>query len=367
MLSGIKLMIICVLCLSAYGCQPAEPIKIGFAAGLSGANSEVGVGARNGILLLIEQINASGGINGRNLELIVKDDENKLDVVARVDQELIDSGVIAIIGHDMSSKLATSLKTIEGQKVLLMSPSISDYRASGIDDSFIRTIPTNYDQGVTLASFAVENDKKHRFFAVADVGNTAFYEGIVSGFEAVIGDKIVLITIEKGIADDIARIRTEFSSGDYDGVLMVLNSKDAAYLVQSLKQDAKDIHFYSSNWAMTQDFIELSGSNMEGVRFVSTVDFFLETPKYLEFKTAYQTRYKSDPYFSAVYAYETGQLLVEAIQKSNKLTHDALKAKILSLSPFESIQGTLQLDAFGDVRRNLFINSIENGEFIKLK
>jgi len=122
MINKIGIIICCMLVLFLSGCQRPAPIKIGFSAGLSGANSEVGVGARNAVELMVEQVNKDGGINGRDVELIIKDDENDLAKVALIDQSFIDEGVLIIIGHDMSSKLATSLEVIKEQNVLMISP-----------------------------------------------------------------------------------------------------------------------------------------------------------------------------------------------------------------------------------------------------
>lgn len=56
------------------GCAPPEPIRIGLLAGLSDRGSDFGESVRNGVILAIEQQNEAGGINGRKIELIVRDD-----------------------------------------------------------------------------------------------------------------------------------------------------------------------------------------------------------------------------------------------------------------------------------------------------
>ena len=65
-------------------------MQVGFAGELSGRESDLGIGSRNGVLLAAEQINAAGGIDGHPIEIIVKDDAGKPDVARQVDQELVD-------------------------------------------------------------------------------------------------------------------------------------------------------------------------------------------------------------------------------------------------------------------------------------
>ena len=55
-------------------CQKPEPIRIGFVGGLSGRVADLGGAGRNGVQLALEQRNAAGGINGRSVELVVRDD-----------------------------------------------------------------------------------------------------------------------------------------------------------------------------------------------------------------------------------------------------------------------------------------------------
>jgi branched-chain amino acid transport system substrate-binding protein len=73
------------------GCEKKkEPIKVGFVGGLTGRLSDLGSGGRNGVMLAVEEINNAGGISGRPVELITKDDKQDPEVAVKVDKELID-------------------------------------------------------------------------------------------------------------------------------------------------------------------------------------------------------------------------------------------------------------------------------------
>lgn len=61
----------CALLLA--GCSDPQPIRIGLIAGLSDRGSDFGESVRNGVILAVEEQNAAGGINGRPIELIVRD------------------------------------------------------------------------------------------------------------------------------------------------------------------------------------------------------------------------------------------------------------------------------------------------------
>ena len=80
------------------GCSQPKPVKIGFAGGLTGRLADLGTGGRDGALLATEDLNAAGGIKGARVELLVRDDKSDVQTALEVDRELLDAGVVAIVG-----------------------------------------------------------------------------------------------------------------------------------------------------------------------------------------------------------------------------------------------------------------------------
>src|SRR6056297_421484 len=91
-------------------CQKDNPIKIGVSVTLSGRNSPMGIAVKDGVVLAVEQINADGGINGKTLELIIKDDQNNPETARKVDAELIEEGVATILGHITSAMTEAAIE-----------------------------------------------------------------------------------------------------------------------------------------------------------------------------------------------------------------------------------------------------------------
>ena len=102
-ISGLVIFVIWSLFMTA--CTQQQPLIIGFSAGLTGSASEMGVNGRNGLMMAVEEINAVGGVNGRHVEVRVKDDQNNPEIALAMDQELYQEGVSFIIGH-MTSNMA---------------------------------------------------------------------------------------------------------------------------------------------------------------------------------------------------------------------------------------------------------------------
>ena len=81
----------------------SEPIKITLVTTLTGPASTAGILTRDGALLAIEQANKAGGINGRPIEALIRDDKGSADEALKIDQSLLDEGVVAFLGHYLSS------------------------------------------------------------------------------------------------------------------------------------------------------------------------------------------------------------------------------------------------------------------------
>src|SRR3990167_6575494 len=86
-----RVVCVIVLALCASDCSDPVPIRLGFVGGLSGSGSDIGGSARNGALLAIEETNAQGGIQGRPLEILIKDDRQDKAIIRNAVKELIDA------------------------------------------------------------------------------------------------------------------------------------------------------------------------------------------------------------------------------------------------------------------------------------
>ena len=166
-----------LISLIVFGCGDNEPIKIGFVAGITGRTSELGISERAGVMLAVAEVNASGGIKGRPIELIVKDDQNDTKTALEVDQELIERGVVAIIGHATSTMTKAVVPLVNQSKILMISPTASTTDLSGMDDFLIRITPLSDAEMSALAELANNRDIK-TIAIIYDFSNKSLYQPI---------------------------------------------------------------------------------------------------------------------------------------------------------------------------------------------
>lgn len=164
------------------GCnQNNEVIKIGVVGTMSGINSDLSVSGRRGVELAVDEFNEAGGLNGKKIELVVKDDMNDATTALKIDKEFISENIPVVIGHYTSGMMVNSMAYLKDQDILFLSPTISADSLSGINDNFIRFIATTREQAVILADTA--NQHQHKKFAIIyNVENTGFNEVFFANF-----------------------------------------------------------------------------------------------------------------------------------------------------------------------------------------
>ena len=155
-------------------CGNSDPILIGFSGQLTGKSSDMGVYGRNGVLLAIEAINTSGGIDGRPLKLMAEDDGNTPEGAVAADKKLIDAGVVAISGHMTSSQTLAAMPFITKSNTVLISPTASTPLLSKKVDSFFRVMVENTAHGTELAEYARSALDINTVITIADLDNKGY-------------------------------------------------------------------------------------------------------------------------------------------------------------------------------------------------
>jgi branched-chain amino acid transport system substrate-binding protein len=352
------------------GCETKkQPFKVGFVGSLTGRYSELGVAGRNAVTLAVEQINEAGGINGRRVELIVKDDKNDPEVAVQVDKELISEGVVAIIGHMTSSMSKAVVPLINEEKIVMISPTTTTDSLTGLDDYFFRTNTPDFQRVFHLVHYIFDEKGLRKLAVVYDLSNRAFsemwYKNSKAEFESLGGLVTTPVSFSSGKDVSYPDIVKALLISNPEGILTIAGPTDTATICQELQKAGANIPVFDTGWADSLELIQHGGSAVEGIIFVVNFDEFSEHENYLEFKKQFYERFKMEPTFASVYAYDAAQLLFSALAQTEDPRD--LKKAILAEPVFHALQGDISMDQYGDPRRGAFLYTVKNGEFKNLK
>jgi branched-chain amino acid transport system substrate-binding protein len=347
-------------------CGHADSIEIGFTASLSGANSDLGVSSRNGAKLAVDEINEAGGINGRLINLIIKDDKNDKKTALEVDQEFYKEDIKIIIGHMTSDMAELTVPYVNEKKILMLSPTISAEYLSDIDDYFLRMIPSNKEQARKISEDMIENNI-HRAAVLYDGSNLLFTESLKNQFitdYVALGGQVVFD--EKFIVESIdpyVLLKNIRDSGA-EAVFVISGADNVSFLSQNFYKNNFNLDFYLPSWAMTSDLLEHGGKSIEGAHLVNFFNTNTNDQKYLDFVDKYIQIFGSQPSFSSIFSYEAVMVLADAMMKTNSTEPDQLIDYILAKKNFEGLQNSISFTADGDVIRDHYSYTVKDGEFI---
>lgn len=354
-----------VMVLLVSSCGKPDPVRIGFAGCLTGRLSDLGLSGRNGVMLAVEECNAAGGIRGRKVALLIRDDQHDPEVARAVDHELIDAGVTAIIGHMTSSMTMAVLELINQRKVVMISPTSSSHALTGRDDYFLRTVEESTAESNHLAAYAAERSGCTVLTPVLDLSNPTYTQNYLESFKTAfsrIGGRMQPpVTFVTGRVDSYRRLAETALTPATEGVLIITAALDAAMLCQQIRKYDAGIPIFVAAWANTPEFVAHGGEAVEGVVFSHMIDPEGRQPRYQVFRDHYLKRFSRPPDFAAILSYEAAQLLMEALAVTPDA--DGLKTVLLENRTIQGLQGSYTLDRFGDAHRDRFYITVRNNRY----
>lgn len=363
-----KIILLLIITLLLISCEESETIKIGVVGSMSGNQSELSVSGRRGIELAVSKINEQGGLLGKEVELVVKDDLNDMNRAVDIVKEFVNEDIEMVIGPFTSKMMLAAYDTVEAHEILYLSPTVSTDLLNQKDDHFIRFIASSREQAVVLNEVALNNNDKE-FIVIIDETNIGFNQQLYENFKEILESNNGQINnvMEYSVLDSGIFETLRISAKDIDGVFVISNASDFATIAQNLVQNDIDASLYGTLWSHTNDIIRLGGKDIEKAYLVSGIS---QSEVYHDFNRVYldyYDRYGESMSFSAMYSYETMMALGEAISKGHSSDWEKVKSALLEIKNFNGLQFQYELDKYGDSSRPYKIDQIINGGFLTVE
>jgi len=363
----IPLLLIVLLLVS---CGESETLKIGVVGSMSGNQSELSVSGRRGVELAVSIINDQGGLLGKEVELVVKDDLIDMNRAVDIVNEFLNEDIEIVIGPFTSNMMLAAYDTVETNEILYLSPTVCADSLNQKDDHFIRFIASSREQAVVLNEVALKNNDKE-FIVIIDETNIGFNQQLYQNFKEILesNDGQINNVMEYSVLDAgfFKSLRDSTKDLDVDGVFIISNASDFATVAQNLVLNDFDASLYGTLWSHTNDIIRLGGKDIENAYLVSGISQNEVYPDFNRVFLDYYDRYGESMSFSAMYSYETMMALGEAISKGRSSDWEKVKSTLLEIRNFDGLQFQYELDKYGDSSRPYKIDQIINGGFLTVE
>lgn len=361
-----KLSLLLVLFFILSGCRTSrKPIKIGLLLSLSGRQSSIQLNARDGVTLAVEEINRSGGINGRPIQLIVKDDKGDPEEALRLTQELLDEEVTIILGAITSTIALKIAPLINENSTILLSLGAATSELSGFDDNVFRVTTPVDKRAPYYALLAYEKLNIKRVALIYDESNPGYVFSASTHFRKhyeKLGGEVVTVVGFNSTEDFDSSERVEKALKDgVDGVYLIAKPFNAAIFCQHISLQDGNIKIIESEWGYASPiFTETGGPPVEGVTSVGVMNFDSEQESFVNFKKVYDARFNYPPSAYSVIGYEGMQILKVALSSTTESKR--VKEVILREKSFKGVDGNIVFDTYGDPERTVFYLEIREGK-----
>lgn len=369
---GLKKSIVAGLALAML-CSPAfaaETIKIGVAGAHSGDLASYGIPTVNAAKIVVDQINAKGGLHGKQLELLIQDEECKPEKATNVATKLVSDGAVAVIGHICSGATKAALPIYTEAKIAVISPSATNpaLTQSGDYPTFFRTIASDDAQAQLGVDFAINTLKAKKIAVLHDKGDygKGYAEFAKQFIEA--GGKAEMVLFE-GVtpgAVDYSAVVQKIRRAEADVVIFGGYHPEASKIVSQMRKKRMDTKFVSDDGVKDDTFIKVAGEEAEGV-YASGPRDVSSLPLYKEAIAAHKAQFGTDPgaFFDSAYAAVLA--ITNAIDKAPSTKFDDL-AKVLHTDLVDTPVGQIKFDSRGDAEGVGFsMYQVQKGKYVELK
>jgi len=341
-------------------------VRIGAIVSRSGAAVEYGDRVARGFDLAVEEINAAGGVGGRSLELVYRDDSTNGDIGLNAVRDLVERERIAVLLGPVSSTVMLRVAPYcERQRVLLVSPSASAPQISEAGEYIFRTYPSDVLEGASMAEFA--RDLGLDRVGVLAVDNE-YGSSLSRVFETRFRDSGGAVALVRTFVEGDATSRMAAVQGLAEaaprGVYLAAYGSDVAAVLTLLRASGRRPLVLGTS-AVTGETIRQAGSAAENAVFPSaSFDVDADEPSVRRFVAAYRARYQDPPDVYAAHAYDAVQVLVEAARKAGSWRPDDLRQGLLTIDNHDGASGRMAFDPNGDVMQYPRLFVVRGGQFV---
>lgn len=369
-------LVLVVSLIAGCGSGGSDKIKVGLNYELSGQVATYGQGLVEGIELAVKEINAAGGVLGKQIKLVKSDNKSENAESANVATKLITRDkVVAILGPATSGNTKAAIPVANKNKVPLISASATDDDVTVDSNGKVRefafkTCFNDSFQGSILANFASEDLKSKKAAILLD--NTSDYsKGLVKSFKETytsLGGTIVAEQAYQQKDKDFKAALTNIKDSNPDVLYVPGYYEEVGLIVKQARELGLDVPVLGGDGYDSPKLTDLAGKDaLNNVFFTNHYSSKDTTQEVVEFKEAFKKEYKKDPNAFNALGYDLAYFLKDALERAGEADPIKLKSALASTKGFKGITGELSIDEHHNPVKSITIIEMKDGEQTFLK
>ncbi|MFC5395650.1 ABC transporter substrate-binding protein [Bosea vestrisii] len=344
-----------------------DKVKLVDVVELSGAGATAGTNWKNGIDLAVADINAKGGILGKQIEIVHYDTQTNPGNTRAAVQRAIDEGTYAVLGPVFSGPIGASMQISQRAEIA----QIVGGEAAGLTKQGNQYLfRTSLSQTAAMPKIAkyLKDTVKAASVAVVWVNND-FGKG---GRDAIIpelekaGIKLAAdIATEQGQAD-FAADAIKVKNSNADAIFVYLNEEESARFLRAAKQQGITKPMVGETTLLGAKVIELAGDAANGVKGHVGLSIDAPIPAFQEFGKKFQAKYNYASDHNGLKGYMAVYMVKWATEKQKKFDKkgvaDTLRGATIKTSDEPGILIETTIEKNGDLDRESFLAEVKDGK-----
>lgn len=356
------------------GCtnSAGNDVKVGMVYELTGNTASYGTSAADGAKLAFKEINANGGVLGKQIKIVTADNKGEPSESANAMTKVITQDkVIAVTGFTVSSCGIAGSSVAEDNKIPLVAaatvnPRVTVDGATGkVKDYTFRACFIDSFQGTVSANFAL-NSLKTKKSAIMIDSSSDYSKGLAQIFKDVFTKGGGQVLVEEAYLQkdqDFKSILTKIKAQNPEIVYIPGYYEDVGKIVKQARELGITIPILGGDAWDSPKLVEIGSpealNNTYFTNFYSVQD---TNPASQAFVEAYKKEYSQLPDSMAAMGYDAAYLLVDAIKRANSVDSEKIREALAGTKDFKSVSGSMNLSATHDAVRGVVIIEMKDGK-----
>jgi len=357
---------------SGCGGSNSNELKIGVVYELTGSTASFGTGAANGAKLAFKEINAKGGVLGKQIVTVVADNKGEPSESANAMTKVITQDkVIAVTGFTTSSNAIAASNVAEANKIPFVTaaatnPKVTvDEKTGKVKDNTFRVCFIDPFQGTVGANFAINSLKAKKVAIMVDNSSDYskglaqfFKEAYTKGGGAIVSEEAYLQKDQ-----DFKTILTKIKATSPDLIYVPGYYEEVGKIIKQARELDIAVPFLGGDGWDSPKLQEIGGVvALNNTFFTNHYSVEDTSPISKTFVDAYKKEYGQVPDAMAVLGYDAAYVLVDAIKRANSAEPAKIREALAATKDYKAVTGNLTLNQNHDAVKSAVIIEFKDGK-----
>lgn len=348
-----------------------DTIKIGDFGSMTGKEADFGKSSHDGLVLAVEEMNKSGGVLGKQLEVVSGDDQSQNELAASVCQKLVNQdGVAAVIGEVASSRTMAGAPVCEQAKIPMISPSstnpaVTVDKSGKVKEFVFRICFIDPTQGTVMAQFARKNLNVGSVGILVDSGQD-YSKGLAKYFRqefersngTVVGEEAYV-----GGAKDFRSQLTALKAKNPQAIFVPGYYTDGGIIAKQARELGLSVPLLGGDGWDSEELIKIGQDAIQGAYFSTHASMEDKKPVIQDYVKKYKAKYHKSPNALSALGYDAVRVLADAMKRAGTTDGVKVAKAIAETKGFDGVTGAITIDKYHNAVKPLVVLQVKGKDF----